>query len=138
MRLLRHDDRSAVESLNRVNQGGPILLFENIPAYLQHIIRPESQEVAIECGVVQRAQGEPVPHKRFSGGLRVRHDMCGIQEFFVTQTAEGALTLICFQNPLTEGTLMKSHTHNACDVHTACGIGVFAAHTRGDWPYARV
>ncbi len=120
----RYDDPATVERLERVNERRPVMLFENISADLEHVIRAEPQEVAIERCVMQRTQGDPVSDKWLSGWFRVGDYVGGIMEFFVAQAAERALTLIRLQHALTEGSLVESNTDRGGDVHTTSAIGV--------------
>ena len=49
-----------MHALNGVRQGRPILLFEDVLPHLDHVVRPQSDEQAVECTVVQGAKGDPV------------------------------------------------------------------------------
>ncbi len=98
------------------------MLFKNIPADFQHVVRAEPQEVAIEGRVMQRTKCDAVSDKWLSGWLRVRHYVGGIKEFFVTQAAECALASVRLQDAFTKGSLVESNTDHSGDVR-ATGVG---------------
>jgi hypothetical protein len=113
-----------VECLERVNERRPVVLVENVPADFQHVVGAEPQEVAIKGCVMQGTQGDAVSDNWLTGGIGIGDDVSGIQEFFVAQAAERALTPISVKHALSEGSLMESNADHGGDVCPTGAVGV--------------
>jgi hypothetical protein len=68
-----------MKPLDRVFQGWPISLFEDICPYFDDIIRPKPDEKLVEGGMMKITEGNTVWDDRFTGRLRVRNNMRRVQ-----------------------------------------------------------
>ena len=89
---------------------GPSLLRHDIPTNLDDVVGSHPHEVPIKCRVVQSAQRQPIVHAGHSFRLGVGGDMGRVEQFVTAEPTKRALVLVGFQNPLTEGLLVKPTT----------------------------
>ena len=68
-----------MKRLDRVHERRPVALFEDVRSYLNDAVRSDSQEAAVEGGVVQLAQRQTVPYGWLALGIGVRHDVRGVE-----------------------------------------------------------
>ena len=90
---------------------GAVLFFENVFADADEVIGRYPDEVAVEGGVVQLAEGDAVCDYRLSFGGVVGDDVGGIEKFTVSQLAEGALGGVGVENSFPEASLVKSQLY---------------------------
>lgn len=125
-RSLGQDDAGPVKSLDSVYQRRPVLLAKNVCTNLDREIRTYANEVAIESGMVERAQRKAVSDKRVSSRLRVGNDVGGIQQFLVPKATEGALTPVRIEHSLAECPLMQADADSGSHVSSARRIYIVA------------
>ena len=65
---------------------------------------------------MQRAERQPVADKRFTVGVRIRHDVSGIQHFFMPETTESALPTVGFKYTFSERALVQADPHCRGDI----------------------
>lgn len=98
----------AVTFLQSVTQHRSIDFFEQILPNLDgEVVRPYSQDLLVERGVMDLAQREAIGHGRNASFLRVRHDVRGVEEFGVPKGADSAAGLVRAHHHPPEDWLMK-------------------------------
>ena len=70
----------AVQRLDAVHERGSILLFQDVGTHLDHVVRPDSEKVAIERGMVQLAERQAVLYHRRTLRLGVGHDVRRVEQ----------------------------------------------------------
>lgn len=75
-----HLDPQAPHLLQAVPQHRTVDLFEDVPAHLNHEIRPNAEHVPVVCPVVDAAQCEPVGDHSRSSGMSVRKDVRRVEQ----------------------------------------------------------
>jgi hypothetical protein len=122
----RKNDPCSVERLERMNERGAVRFGKNVVADLEHIIGAETEEIAVECRVMERAEGNSVSDQWFAGGIGIGDDMSRVEKFLVTQSAECALALVRFEHPFAESALMKSEAHHGGGIEAPRCVSVLA------------
>lgn len=102
------------------------MLFKDVRSHLKDIVRPESQEVAVEGCVMQGTQRQSISDERFSGRFRVCDDMGSIKEFLVTKTAERTLAPVGIEHTFPKASLVEPSSDGCRYVHPARGILILA------------
>jgi hypothetical protein len=105
-----------MEPLDAVPERRPIGLMQNIRANFEGVIRLHANEVSVKCCVVKLAERETIWDDRLTAFLGIGCDVCGIKKFLMPQPAERALTLIGYQDPLSECRLVQSTPSYCRDV----------------------
>src|SRR5258708_6368165 len=104
----RRQDLYPLEALQTVTQHGAIGLAKDVEAYLDAQLRRDSQDVAIEGGVMQLAQRKAVGDDRFASGMAIGQDVRRLQQLLVTEPADRALRPIRLQHPLPKALLVDA------------------------------
>jgi hypothetical protein len=94
----------------------PILLPKNVPTDLDNEIGTNTEDVPIERGMVELAEGKTVGNGRFAQRVAVRQDVGGIEQLHMTQPAHGALFPIRSEHTFSERDLMHPHVYLGGDV----------------------
>ena len=97
-----------VEALQPMNQHGTVLLAQHIFANLYAAVRPNPNDVTIECRVVQLAERQAIRYDRFAGGMFIRKDMSRLQELVSSEVAHGAVPFIRIEYTFAKGRLMQA------------------------------
>jgi hypothetical protein len=108
-----------VETLQPVTKHGAVLLAQDAGTHLDHEVRTDTDEEAIESRVVEGAERDPVLHDRIASGLPVRDDVRGLEQLAMPEAAECALIAIRFENALAEGALVEPLPDDGRDVGAA-------------------
>jgi len=58
--LERHPKRCAMKPLEAVNQHRAVLLFQDVLTNLHYVVWPDTEQVRVEGGVMQPAEGETI------------------------------------------------------------------------------
>ena len=93
----------AVDLLQPNDEHRTIRFGEDGRANLDDVVRPDGEEEAIECGVVELAQGDAVADHRLALGVAIGRDVGRVQQLLVAQPAEGAALGVRAEHPLTQG-----------------------------------
>ena len=104
-----------MEPLQAVDQHRAVGLLEHVSAHLDLIIRPDRQQVRIEGGMMQRAEGDAVRHRRRAKRFTVANDVSGLQELIVPETNRS-------RNDA--GTLRSTRSRNSCWCSRCCTVRV--------------
>lgn len=99
----------SVHPLERVLKRRSIVLFANLPADLDHVVRPNAHHVRIECTVVDGTHGNPIRHHRLPS-LGILLDVRCVEKLRMAKRAEGATFAVRGENVPAELRLMKSPT----------------------------
>jgi len=75
------------------------------------VLGSDCEEEVVERCVVEFAQSQSVRHLRLTFWLRIANDVGGIEEFGVTETAEGAHRSVSVKNGFAERRLMNASAH---------------------------
>jgi hypothetical protein len=118
------DDACPVERLKGVDERGTVGFGEDVVTDLNHIVRAEAEEVAIEGRMMERAEGDSVSDEWLPSRVRVGNDMRRVEKFLVTQAAERALTLVRLEYPFAKSSLMESEAHHGSRVEPTCCVSV--------------
>jgi hypothetical protein len=121
----RKDDPCPVESLESVDQRGSVGFGKDVVANLEHVIGAETEEVAIERCMMERAQGDSVLDEWFSGGVRVGDNVGRVKKFLVTEPTERTLALVRLEYPFAKPSLVESKADHRRRVESTRGVGVF-------------
>lgn len=95
-----------MEPLKSVNQHWAVLLVEDILAYLNDVVCPDSNQVRVERGVMQSAQCKPIRHRRHAERICIGEDMRGFEQFVAPQPAHGTMVLVGAHHALAKFTLV--------------------------------
>ena len=87
----RQKNLVAVDPFQPVQKHRPVLFIQDLLPDLDDVVRPDTDELPIEGGVVQLAEREPILHSRLAARLRVRNDVGGVEQLLVAKTAQRAL-----------------------------------------------
>jgi len=87
----RQLDRLVVRLFQADKEHRPVRLLEDRLPDFDRVVRPNGKEEAVEGGVMQPAQRQPVAHDRVTFVLRVLDDVGGIEQLLVVEAADGAL-----------------------------------------------
>jgi len=101
-------ERLVVSLFQAVLQHWPVDLAQEVGADLNDLVRSDAEDARVVGGVVDLAQCEAVPHDRDTCFLRVRHDMCGVEQLAVTQGAYRASRLVGAHHGRAKDGLMQS------------------------------
>ena len=74
----------AMELLEAVPQHRPVRFLENVESDLYAIVRPDTQDVAVEGGVMKFAERQTVWHDREALWMSVREYVRRLKQFLVT------------------------------------------------------
>jgi len=88
-------------------QHGAVLFLQHAGSNIDDQIRTYPQEVSVEGGVMELAQGQPVTNRRQST-LMVRDNMGRVQELLVSQGTDCAVSSVRFQDAASEAGLVES------------------------------
>jgi len=77
--LAREVDALAVQGLKRMAKSGPVDLAEDVFAYLDDVVRPYSDDVAVEGPVVDRAHCDSI-RDDWLASLGILLDMSGVKK----------------------------------------------------------
>jgi hypothetical protein len=115
-----------MEALEAVNQHRAVLLFQNVLTHLHNVVRSDSEEVRVEGGVMQSAEGDAIPHRWDAERVRVWQDVCGLEELIPPQAADRAVALICTHHSLAKLALVQALPKEARHVSPAyiCLVGL--------------
>jgi hypothetical protein len=116
-------ERVAVKILETVTEHRPVRFPQDVRPDLNHVVGADAQDVAVECRVVDLAQGEPVPHLRGAAFSSVAHDVRSIEEFRMLEPAYRAAPSVCVQDALPEAGLMEADQGETCGVSPPNVIG---------------
>ena len=100
-------DGHAVQRLDAVHQRWPVLFSQQIGAHLHDVVGSNAEEVAVEGGVMELAQRQPVRDGWFSL-VGVGHDVRGVEQLRVPETAEGALAPVGVEDALPKRALVEA------------------------------
>lgn len=121
----RKDDPCPVEGLDGVDQRRSVGFGEDVVANLKHVIRSETEEVAIERCMMERAQGDSVLDEGFSGRVGVGDDVGRVEKLLVTEPTERTLALVRLKYPFAKPSLVESKADHRGGVESTRGVGVF-------------
>jgi len=76
-----------VQSLQSVREHGAIILIPHVLPDFDCIVGPDSEEIGIESGMVQLAQGKAVRHDRLPARFSIGDDMGRVQKLAMAQPA---------------------------------------------------
>ena len=86
-RGFRHDELAAVMRLETVLEHGAVDLSEDVVADFDDVVRPNTEDVGIERSMVDLAHGQPIGHHWLAAFVKVRKDVCGVEQLHMTQIA---------------------------------------------------
>jgi len=105
-----------VKGLDRMHQCRTVVLLQDVRSNLEYVVRTKTEELPIEGGVMESAEREPVADEWLSSGLGIGDDVRRVEQLFVTEVTEGALTLIGREHPLAESSLVQTDANGRRDV----------------------
>ena len=115
-----------MKPLESVFQHGSVGLFQEIAPDFDDIVRSDRQEVLVEGGVMELAEGYAVAGHGLAFGVAVRNDVRCVEQHAVLQPAERALLAIGMQNSLAKGLLMNALAGETGNVAaTDFGVGLY-------------
>ena len=112
----RQHELLAVRFLEAVSEHGAVDLGEDVAPDLDLEVRPDSQDVAVEGGVVDLAEGQSVGHFRDAQCFAVTDDVRRVEELAVLQAADGACMSIGPHHTVPERSLVESLQRQAAGV----------------------
>lgn len=108
-----------MEFLQAVAQHWAVDFFQDVEADFHRVVRGDAQDLAVECGVVQLAQGQSVLHDRIAPGIGVFNDVGGVQQLLMSEPAKRAAVSIGSQDALPESLLVKPAPYVRSQIGTA-------------------
>jgi len=102
------------------------VLSQDVRSNLEHVVRTKAEELPIEGAVMESAEREPVADEWLSSRLGIGDDVRRVKQLFMTQAAEGALSLIGLEHPLAESPLMQTDPNDPGDVAPASTVSLLA------------
>jgi hypothetical protein len=100
------DETSPRNLLKTMEQHGTIRFLKHIPADLDHVVRPDAENMRVERGVVQLAERKTVRNDRLASRVTVRQDVRGLEQLAMSQTADAAAQPIGVKNTFAERRLV--------------------------------
>jgi hypothetical protein len=97
----------------------PVDLVQDIQPNLDQTIGAHPEDVAVERGMMELAQGQPVRDLRVSSRIAIGHDVSGLQHFVLAQATNRAMLLIGNEHPLAKRLLVESDANLTGDVSAA-------------------
>ncbi len=94
-----YPDELLVHLLQAVAKHRPVDLAKHVGADLDHEVWPDPDDIAVECGVVDLADGHAVRHYRLTVGSPVRDDVGRVEQLDVAKAAQGTLRAVSGQHP---------------------------------------
>lgn len=94
--------------------------------HFDRVVGPDCQEEAVESGMMELAEREPVAHNRIALVLRIRDDVRRVEQFLMPKMADGALLAISLENALAKLPLVNATTECRDDVSPLDLSGVLA------------
>lgn len=92
---------------------------QDILTNVDRVVGTNTEDVGIECRVMQFAERDAVGHARHPICRRVADDVRCVEEFLSLQPADCAGPMIGLEDSLPEFLLMESLLNNACGIPTA-------------------
>ena len=77
-------------------------------ADLDDVVGGDTQEVAVEGGVVEFAEGQTIGDPRFAPGMLIGQNVRGIEQFLMLQSAYRAALAVGFDHPDSETLLVQA------------------------------
>ena len=112
-----------LDALETVREHWAIDLRKHVPPHLYHVIGPDPDDVRIEGGVVQLAEGKPVGHDRSSLWMAVRQDVGRVQELRVlSQTTDGAPHAVGLEYSRPKGSLVHAFLDQPDGIATQASV----------------
>ena len=99
-----------------MTQHGAVGLIQDGRRHVNHQVRIDADEMAIECRMVEFAEREAVRNDGLAAWMPVRQDMRGFQELLVAESTDCAAFAISRENALTKALLVQSLARVAGDV----------------------
>ncbi len=96
-----------MHALEAMSQHGAVLFFEDVTPDLElQIVRPDTDEVMVEGGVMDLAQRKAIRNDRITTFVAVGNDMGSVEQFLTAESAHRARILVGAQDSITKGSLM--------------------------------
>ena len=108
-----------MESSEAMLQHRAIRLTEEAGAQIDGQIGTDPEDVPVERGVMERAEGEAVGDDRFPAWVAVRQDMGGVEEFASPEATDRAAVLVGVEDTLAEALLVQPALGNDGQVGAA-------------------
>ena len=97
-----------MESLQAMNEHRAIVVVQHVLPYSNLIVRRDSDQMCIECGVMERAKREAVGNDCRAERICVRNDVSRLQQLVSSKATDRAVMLIRPDNSLTKLALMQA------------------------------
>jgi hypothetical protein len=122
----------------------PIDFVEDVNADLDNEVRADTEDVAVEGGVVELAEAQAIRHHGRALRVAIREDMGGVEQFPVSELAHGTGLLVGVKYPLAKAGLVKAlegdprHVSSPRFVHDLSaevgseGLGIVHSHGEGE------
>src|SRR5690606_22911376 len=101
-------------------QHRPVLFLENVCTYFDDRVWPNSDEVAVEGGVMDLAQSQAVPNLRHAAWVTIGDDVARIEQLAVAQPTESALVSVGCQHTFAKRLLVKAGLDGSRDISASC------------------
>jgi hypothetical protein len=115
-----------VHALEGVSEHRAIDLVEDVLSDMHGQVRSDTEDVAVEGGVVDLAEGKAVGNDRCSMGLPVGDDVRRVQQLGVSETTQGAARVVGGEHPGTEHRLVQADLVDPLDVPSHLGLELSA------------
>jgi hypothetical protein len=117
------DDLLALDALESVGEHRAIDLGEHVTPHLHHMVGPDPDDVRVEGGVVQLAEGKPVGHDSSSLWMAVRQDVGCVEELRVlSQTTDGASHAVGLKHSRPKTGLVHAFLYQPDRIATKAGV----------------
>ena len=104
--------------LESMDQHGPILLLQEVGPHFHHQVGSNTEEVSVECRMMELAEGDAIRDPRLSLRMLVRENVGRLEKFFVSQATDGAAASIGGKDAVPEAPLVEPLLSGGGDVDT--------------------
>ena len=114
-----------MQGLDPMYQRGTVRLAEQVVTHLHDVVGPDTEEVAIEGGVMELAERQAVRHDGFPL-IGVGQHMSGVQQLRVPEPAECTLLPVGGEDALSKRALVQPLPNRCGRVAPPCGLHAVA------------
>lgn len=108
---MRERDRLSVEPLESGAKHRTVDFVAEAASDVDDAAWVDAEKVSVVSEVVDRAECEAINHRRDTVWIGVLDDVCGLHEFALFESADGASLAICTKYVDTEALLVKPQAH---------------------------